>query len=349
MRFATLASPHGARLNQVNRVMGQVILALIPGALALTYFFGWGTLINLLLASLTALGAEALVLKLRGRPVLPTLGDLSALVTALLFALAVPPTLPAWLTVLGTLFAILVAKHLYGGLGQNPFNPAMAAYVFLLISYPVQMTTWPQPLPLGPQPLDFLDSLNLILTGALPPGLTLDAISGATPLDHLRVGLGLHQDVDRIREGPQWGTLAGLGWEWVAGGYLLGGLWLLYRRVISWRIPVAMLGTLALLAGLFHFIDPQIYPVPSVHVFGGGAMLGAFFIATDPVTACTTPRGQLIQGAAIGLVVFCIRSWGGYPDAVAFSVLLLNIAAPTLDYYTQPRVFGTSKARPPDG
>jgi electron transport complex protein RnfD len=345
MQFPTITSPHTPRPNSVDRVMLQVILALVPGAVAMTWYFGWGILINMALATATALAAEALVLRVRGQPVAPALSDLSAVVTALLFAVAVPPTLPWWLTVLGIAFAIIVVKQLYGGIGYNPFNPAMAGYVFLLVSYPVQMTSWLPPIMLNEHPLGFLDSLTLIFTGGLPAGLGIDAITAATPLDEMRTKLDLNQMIEEIRSSPLWGDFGGRGWEWVANWYFLGGLWLLYRRVITWHIPVAMLGALILIAGLFHVLDPQSHPFPAFHVFSGGAMLGAFFIATDPVTACTTKRGQLVYGAAIGLLVYVIRTWGGYPDAVAFSVLLMNMAAPTIDYYTQPRVFGQQKAQ----
>lgn len=325
--------------------MLQVCLALIPGAAALTWYFGWGVLINMALASAVAVATEALVLRLRGQPVVPTLMDLSAIVTALLFALAVPPTLPWWLTVLGMSFGIIVVKQLYGGIGYNPFNPAMAAYVFLLVSYPVEMTTWLPPTLLAEQTLGFGESLSLIFTGGLPAGLSIDAITAATPLDEMRTRLDLNQMIEEIRQSPMWGDFGGRGWEWVGNWFFLGGIFLIWRRVISWHIPVAMLGALILIAAVFYILDPQSHPFPAFHVFSGGAMLGAFFIATDPVTACTTKKGQLIYGAAIGALVFIIRTWGGYPDAVAFAVLLMNMAAPTIDYYTQPRVFGEQKAQ----
>jgi electron transport complex protein RnfD len=270
---------------------------------------------------------------------------LSAVVTALLFAVAVPPTLPWWLTVLGILFAIVVVKQLYGGIGYNPFNPAMAGYVFLLVSYPVEMTSWLPPIMLNDNPLGFLETLSLIFTGGLPSGLTIDAITAATPLDEMRTSLDLNKMIPEIRESPLWGDFGGRGWEWVGNWYFLGGLWLLYKRTITWHIPVSMLGALIVLAGIFYLLDPQSHPFPAFHVFSGGAMLGAFFIATDPVSACTTKRGQLIYGAAIGALVFVIRTWGGYPDAVAFAVLLMNMAAPTIDHYTQPRIFGEHKAQ----
>jgi electron transport complex protein RnfD len=306
----------------------------------MVWYFGWGVLINMALASAVAVAAEALVLRLRGQPVAPTLMDLSAVVTALLFAIAMPPTLPWWLTLLGMVFAIVVVKQLYGGIGYNPFNPAMAGYVFLLISYPVEMTTWLPPQMLSDNPLSFGQSLTLIFTGGLPAGLGIDAITMATPLDEMRTQLDLNNMIEEIRRSPLWGDFGGRGWEWVGNWYLLGGLFLLWKRVISWHIPASMLGALVLLAGVFYLMDPQSHPFPAFHLFSGGAIIGAFFIATDPVTACTTKKGQLLYGAAIGALVFVIRTWGGYPDAVAFAVLLMNMAAPTIDYYTQPRVFG---------
>lgn len=338
-----VSSPYGDRPNRVDRIMLQVIMALIPGTLAMIWYFGWGIAINMVLASIFAVLAEAAALKLRGRPALPALRDLSAVVTALLFALAVPPTLPWWLTLLGIFFAILVAKQLFGGLGYNPFNPAMAGYVFLLISYPRAMTSWLPPQMLAEHALGFVDSLRLILTATPPHGLSWDAITMATPLDEMRTQLDQNRMIEEIRTSPLWGDFGGRGWEWVGNWFLIGGLFLLWRRVISWHIPVSMLLSLLFTAGFFWSLDPQAHPFPAFHMFAGGAILGAFFIATDPVSSCTTRKGQLIFGALIGLLIFIIRTWGGYPDAVAFAVLLMNIAAPTIDYYTQPRVFGHGK------
>ena len=339
MTGVVVSSPHSARVNRVDRVMLQVILALIPGILAMTWLFGWGLLINIALAVSFAVAAEALVMRLRGRPPLPAIADLSAVVTAVLFAIAIPPILPWWLTLIGILFAIVVVKQLYGGLGYNPFNPAMAAYVLLLISYPVAMTTWLPPHMLTDHPLGFLDSLRAIFLG-LAPGGSWDAVTAATPLGEMRTQLGLNRMIEEIRQSPLWGDFGGRGWEWVGNWFLVGGLYLLWKRIITWHIPVAFIAGLLVMAGISWLFDPQTHPFPAFHLFSGGAILGAFFIATDPVTACTTKRGQLVFGAAIGALVFIIRTWGGYPDAVAFAVLLMNIAAPTIDYYTQPRVFG---------
>jgi electron transport complex protein RnfD len=340
MEFHTTSSPHTKRINRVDRVMLQVVLALLPGIIALVFYFGWGVLINLVLAVIAASAFEAMVIKLRKRPVMPVLMDLSAVVTALLFAIAIPPLLPWWLVVLGMAFAIIMVKQMYGGLGYNPFNPAMAAYVLLLISYPVEMTSWAPPFLLAEQQLNLVQILTYKFSGALPQGITLDAITMATPLDEMRTKLDLNQMISEIRQHPLWGDFGGLGWEWVGNWFLMGGIWMVYKRTITWQIPLAFLSGLVGMATLFWLFDAESFPFPLFHVFSGGAILGAFFIATDPVTASTTRAGQLIYGVSIGVLVYIIRTWGGYPDAVAFAVLLMNMAAPTIDYYTRPRAYG---------
>ena len=340
MQFQAVSSPHLHNDNGIQRVMAQVMLALIPGTAAMWWLFGWGVLINIVIAGATAFVAEWIVLRLRARDPLPVVTDLSALLSAWLLALALPPTLPWWQTVIGSAFAIVFAKQLFGGLGYNPFNPAMAGYVLLLVSFPASMTQWLAPSMLAEHNLSLSQSLQVILNGAPPQGLSWDAITSATPLDEMRQELDRNRMISEIRTSPLWGDFGGRGWEWVGNWFLLGGLFLLWRRVISWRIPLSMLGALLLISGIFWLIDPQTHPFPAFHLFSGAAILGAFFIATDPVSAATTPRGQLIFGASIGVLVFVIRTWGGYPDAVAFAVLLMNMAAPTIDYYTQPRVFG---------
>lgn len=345
MKFATRTSPHTLNTSNVHKVMREVLLALLPGIAAMAWFFGPGVLINVLLAVTTAVASEALVMKLRGRPIVPVIHDLSAVVTGVLLALALPPLLPWWLTVIGAAFAIIMVKQLYGGIGYNPFNPAMAAYALLLISWPAHMTHWLMPSMLSEQQLNLWQTLGFVFSGQLPVGISWDALSGATPLDEMFTRLDMNEMVSEIRQSPLWGSFAGQGWEWVNSLYLLGGLYLLWRRVITWHIPLAMLGALLILSGIAHLIDPATQPSPVFHVFSGAAMLGAFFIATDPVSASTTKTGQLIFGASIGALVFVIREWGGYPDAVAFAVLLMNMAAPTIDYYTQPRVYGDVRDR----
>ena len=345
MPLSTPSSPHIHGGSSVAQVMRRVIYALLPGILVATFLFGWVVPIQLILASVTALLAEALMLRARKRPVGRFLGDYSAIVTGLLLALSIPAIVPWWITVLGVLFAIVLAKQLYGGLGYNPFNPAMVGYVVLLISFPRYLTQWPAVAPLGsPHALSFADSLAIIFGG----GQVLDGISQATVLDFVKTELGRHHALSEVVSSHPglFGTLSGSGNEWVAFAFLLGGLWMLQKRVISWHIPVAMLGSTALLALLFHLYAPETYAGPLFHLFGGGLMLGAFFIATDPVSSPTTPRGLLIYAAAIGALTYIIRTWGGYPDGVAFAVLLINMAVPMIDYYTRPTVYGHGSGGP---
>jgi electron transport complex protein RnfD len=244
------------------------------------------------------------------------------------------------MVVVGTAFAISVSKHLYGGMGNNPFNPAMIGYAVLIISFPVHMTHWLTPHGLGELELNFIDQLNYIFSGLLPPNVTLDAITMATPLDTMKTQLHLERHVSEILDMPIYGRLAGHGSEMVALGYLLGGGYLLWRRIISWHLPVAYLGTLFITAGLFHLSDPTQYVTPAFHLMSGAAMIGAFFILTDPVTSPTTARGKLIFAVGAGVITYLIRAFGGFPDGMAFATLLMNICVPLIDAYTQPKVFG---------
>lgn len=321
--------------------MLSVLVAMFPGVLAQFWQFGWGVLINLILAVITAGAAEASVLRLRGRPALPALLDGSAALTAALLAVSLPPLAPWWVTVFGTAFAIVIAKQLYGGLGYNPFNPAMVGYAVLLVSFPRHMTAWLAPVDLAMVPLDFGDTLTLIFQQKNLPAY--DGLTQATPLDTLKTQLGLSRSVDEILSASVFSAVGGKGWQWVNLGYLLGGLWLLRKGIIAWQIPAGFLGGLFTSALLFFLFDPLTQVPPLFHLFSGATMLGAFFIATDPVTASTTPRGRLMYGASIGVLVVIIRAFGGYPDGVAFAVLLLNLAAPTLDHYTRPRVYGHAR------
>jgi len=338
MSLVTVTSPHAHGPSSTQRVMRDVLVGTLPGIAALAWFFGWGTLVNVLLAVVVALACEALVLKARGKPLAFYLTDLSAVVTAVLLACALPPLAPAWLVAFGTAFAIVFGKQLYGGLGMNPFNPAMLGYALLLVSFPVAMTTWNLPASLAGAPLSLADTVALKL------GLSslADGVTGATPLDAFRQ---FHDTPARLDAIPvMHGWLAGAGWEHVNLAFLAGGLFLLARRVISWHIPLAFLATLVLLSGTASLMDPQRFASPLFHLLSGGTMLCAFFIATDPVSAATSRNGRLVFAAGIGVLVWVIRTFGGYPDAVAFSVLLMNLAAPAIDYYTQPRTYGHRKA-----
>jgi electron transport complex protein RnfD len=215
MYFGTASPPHSHAVASVGEIMRQVLYALVPGIVAYVFFFGWGVVINIVIAVAAALGSEYVMLRLRQRPLALYLYDGSAVVTAVLLALALSPLAPWWLTVLGTAFAIVFGKHFYGGLGHNPFNPAMVGYVVLLISFPQEMTVWLPPAELSARPLGFLDTLAMITTGNLPQGFTLDAVTAATPLDVMKTQLALERTVSEIRTSPLFGDFGGKGWEWM--------------------------------------------------------------------------------------------------------------------------------------
>ena len=348
MVFKIASSPYTHNHRQTSRIMMLVIVAALPGILVQSWFFGWGTFIQLTLAIVAACLAEALVLRLRKQNIARTLADNSALLTGLLLAISIPPFAPWWMVVLGTVFAVIIAKQLYGGLGQNPFNPAMIGYVVLLISFPVQMTSWLPPHEIAAVTPGFMDALQVIFTGHTTAGqdmnalkLGIDGISQATPLDTFKTSLHAGQPVETVLNAAIYhGALAGIGWQWVNVAYLVGGLFLLWQKAIRWHIPVSFLVSLAFCSTLGWLLHPESVASPQMHLLSGATMLGAFFILTDPVTASTTNRGRLIFGALAGLLVWLIRSFGGYPDGVAFAVLLANITVPLIDYYTRPRVYG---------
>jgi len=326
-----------------NRLMFNVLIALVPGTIAYIWFFGLGIVVNILLSIVLALLLESLVLVLRKRPLKPYLGDYSAVVTAWLFALCIPMHSPWWLIATGIAFAMIAGKHLYGGLGFNPFNPAMVGYVVVLISFPKEMTTWFLPVQVSGESLDLMQSFAYSL--GLMDIQQWDALTSATPLDQYKTGLGLNLTISEIRQSPVFGDFAGVGWEWIANWWFIGGMYMLFTKTIRWHIPVSMILGLLIPAFIFYVVNPDSVASPGFHLFSGGLMLGAFFIATDPVSSSTTTKGRLIYGFMIGLLVYIIRYWGGYPDGVAFAVLLANMAVPLIDYYTQPRTFGVD---PPD-
>jgi len=343
MAFLRITSPHLHGPNRTGNLMKTVALATLPGLGALTWFFGWGSLINVVWACTVAVVCEAIILLLRRRPVLFYLRDYSAPVTGVLLGLALPPYAPWWITLVGVGTAIIIAKHLYGGMGFNPFNPAMVGYALLLVSFPVYMTTrWAAPAALleNGSP-GFFDTLRYIFTGEIAGGI--DAYTMATPLDVYKHEVGAAIATE-IQANPIFGDFVALGWEWVSLAYLAGGLFLLYRKIITWHTPVGVLGALAACALVFGW-DPDSSTPLTLHLLGGATMLGAFFIATDPVTSATSNTGRLVFGAGIGVLTYVIRSYGGYPDAIAFSVLLMNFAAPFIDYYTQPRAYGHTKPK----
>ena len=334
MALPRITSPHAKGPSRTQRVMLLVLAATLPGVIVLTWLYGAGTLINMAWACAAALGFEAATLKLRQRPVGFFLRDGSVLVTAVLLALALPPYSPWWLTLIATGCAVVFGKQLYGGLGQNPFNPAMIGYVVVLISFPVEMTTWPVPHSVG-----LGAGLQHILgIASLPDGWTQ-----ATALDVLKVNKSL--TIDELWSNPAFGHFGGIGSEVVNLAFLAGGLFLLHKRLFSWHAPVGMLAALVVMSLVFwNGSGSDSNGSPLFHLLSGATMLGAFFIVTDPVSSATSPLGRLIFGVGVGILVYVIRAWGGYPDGVAFGVLLMNLAAPTIDYYTRPRTYGHRKA-----
>lgn len=342
MRFPVAPAPHARPFVGVPVVMRRVLLALAPAAAVHIWFFGFGLAINFLVAAAAGLIAEASVLRLRGRPTRHSLRDNSALVTAILLSFAIPPLVPWWIPAFGAAAAVVLGKHLYGGLGKNLFNPAMVGYVVLLVSFPSEMTQWlpPRMGDLDYQHLGVVATLSYAFMGQLPADLTIDAVTRATPLDIVKEGIRAGSSFAETRAGSLFGDFAGRGWEWVNNFIALGGLYLLYTRTIRWHIPVAMLGGLLVPALVLSLADPARFAPVGFHLFSGAALLGAFFIATDPVSAATSDRGRLVYGAGIGLLTYAIRTWGGYPDGVAFAVLLMNASVPVIDRYTRPRIYG---------
>ena len=303
-------------------MMRQVIYALALGVVAAYTFFGWGVIVQIVLAIVAAIAVESAFLSIRNRPIKPSISDGSAILTAVLLAISIPSIAPWWIVVVGVAFAIIFGKQLYGGLGNNPFNPAMLGYAFLLISYPLQMTTW------ASEFLSFNQSLDVIFNLS-----SVDGLSGATRLDDVKTQLSLGYLIHEL-------NIYSISQSWINIGFLLGGLYLLARNIITWHISVAFIAGILVVSMLLFLSNDKLYIPPQFHLVSGATMLGAFFIATDPVSGSTTPKGRLIYGFLMGVLVVVIRVFGGYPDGVAFAVLLMNMIVPLIDYYTQPKVFG---------
>ena len=312
---AFAAPPHWHSGATVRAIMLEVAAALLPGLLVALWLRGPALLTHLLLACATAWGIEWCALRLRGQRPQAPIGDGSALITAMLLAICLPSSAPWYLTVSGTAFALGVVKHCYGGLGQNIFNPAMAGYVFVLLCFPAELLNHPPP---GAAP-------GLWAALGTPFGL----VSNAAPAAFVQAGLHSQGTLAELRApGLEWPEQ---GQVWLAAAWFIGGAWLLARRIIRWRIPLAMLGALGLAALLTGMVDDQRFASAWFHWLHGGAILAAFFIATDPVSSASTPRGQLFYGAGIGLLTWYMRNWGDSAGAIAFAVLIMNAFAPLLD------------------
>ena len=308
--------------DRLQQAMKLVLLATLPGVLAAFWMYGWGVLINLTLAGVAALSVEAAVLQLRKRPLKPTLSDGSALVSATLLALALPPYCPWWLTISAGVVAMLFGKHLYGGVGSNPFNPAMLGFALVMLAFPQSITHWP-----SSHGMDLLGGMQQVFGYGLAP----DAWVQATALDSLRINKSLTMD-ELFAGNPAFGHFGGRGVEWVNLAFLAGGLFLLQRRVFSWHAPVGMLASLFIISLVcWNGSGSDSHGSPLFHLLTGATMLGAFFIITEPVSGARSPGARLMFGAGVGLLTYLIRTWGGYPDGIAFAVLLMNLCVPALE------------------
>ncbi|MBN2638477.1 MAG: RnfABCDGE type electron transport complex subunit D [Bacteroidales bacterium] len=318
-------SPHVHGDESTKKIMYGVVYAMIPAILVSLYFFGLDAFRVLVISIAASLFFEWVIQKylIKG-PI--TITDGSALVTAILLAFNVPSNLPSWMVIIGSLVAIGMAKMSFGGLGKNVFNPALVARVFLLVSFPVQMTTWP-------------------LARKLPMTLA-DTITGPTPLGFVKEGLGTGQTVPQLMAHlPSYmqellGQMGGSMGEVSALAIILGGIYLLWKKIITWEIPVSILVTVAAFSGIMWLVNPNQYADPLFQLLSGGLMLGAFFMATDMVTSPMTRGGQLLFGFGIGLITILIRIWGAYPEGVSFAILLMNAVVPLINRGFKPRRFG---------
>jgi len=340
---------HVGANSSVSRIMWQVMLALLPATIFGIWCFGWPALNLFVITVLSAVMFEMLCIRMAGRAAKPVIMDGSALLTGWLLAMTLPPWSPWWIGVVGSGLAIVLGKQVYGGLGQNLFNPAMLARVALLISFPVEMTTWA-----NVSPLFFSQSPGLVESWRITfSGLdNMDAYTGATLLGYIKTEFSQnHLLPDILKEYSPFLNFIG----WSRGSMCetstfllgLGGLWLIRQGIIQWHIPFSLLATVATFASIFHLIDSQHYVSPFLHLNSGAMMCVVFFIATDYVTSPNTPTGQLVFGAGCGLLIFIIRTWGAYPEGAGFAVLLMNAATPLIDHYIRPRIYGRDrKGRP---
>jgi electron transport complex protein RnfD len=339
--------------------MRTVIVALLPATIFSVLMFGWPALFVIVTTILSCVVAEHLFLRLRKRAT--AVADYSAALTGLLLALTLPPYVPWWICVVGGVFAVVMGKQVSGGLGYNIFNPALIARVFLLISFPVQLTTWPEPhFFAGDQAYTLNQALAVFFAGDLTggnPAVVLDTLSTATPLGQLRTELGLGKSVQQALGGTfdfgyiqaSIGTIAGSLGETSVVLLLVGAAYMMRRRLFTWHVPGAMLAGCLLPAALFWIIDSSRYASPVFHLVTGGLVLGAFYMATDMVTSPVTRTGQLIFGAGCGLLTYVIRTWGGYPEGVSFAIVIMNATVPLIDQYTRPAVYGKTGYRSTKG
>lgn len=324
-RLIVSLSPHVHSGDSVQRNMYGVCIALVPALIASLYFFGLGAAVVLLTSVVSCVLLEwAITRYILHREKVSVL-DGSAVLTGILLGFNLPSTLPVWIVIIGALVAIGIGKMTFGGLGQNPFNPALVGRVFLLISFPAQMTTWPK-------------------SGTVEYSLTnVDAQTGATPLSVMQRAI-TEGNPDILNELPDSmdmlvGMTGGSLGEVSAILLLLGCVYMIVRKIITWHIPVSILGTVAILSAILHMANP-VYALPVAVLCSGGLMLGACFMATDYVTSPMVPKGQLIYGIAIGVLTVVIRNWGSYPEGMSFAILIMNAFTPLINTYCKPKRFG---------
>lgn len=330
--FIISGSPHVHGSESTKKIMLSVIIALLPAFLAAIYFFGWDALRVTLISVSVCVLAEWLIQKfiIKG-PV--TINDGSAVVTGILLAFNVPSNLPWWMVVVGALVAIGIGKMSFGGLGKNPFNPALVGRVFMLVSFPTAMTTWPKPIP--------------IFGG----NTVTDAITGPTPLSVLKENVKSGMSMDQILSSPDMprfvdqilGNRGGAFGEMCVIALLIGGLFLIIRKVIDWQTPVVILATVFAFTGICHLVNPEMYVNPIFHLVSGGLVLGAFFMATDMATSPMTIPGKIIFAIGIGIITVVIRLWGAYPEGVSFAILIMNALTPLINKGFKPKRFGVVK------
>ncbi len=346
-----IASPHAHGGNSVTRTMFRVQMALAPATLYGFWLFGWPSFFLWLLTILSCLGFEALSLQMMGvTRIKAKLFDGSALLTGWLLAMTLPPWAPWWVAVVGGFIAIVIGKQVFGGVGQNVFNPAMVARVALLVSFPVPLTQWIAPLPLGTAAApDFIHGLQIFLGNQAVP----DAMASASLLGYTKTEMSRGIDLIQSLTGDHGalfslvGTRAGSFGESASLLILAGGIYLLATGIITWHTPLAVLAGIAIPAAIGHAVDPAHYLSVSTHLLSGAAMLGAFFIATDYVTSPNTGNGQIVFGLGIGLLTWVIRTYGGYPEGMAFAVLLMNALTPVIDRFVKPRILGRDRKGKP--
>lgn len=349
MKIVPTSGPHISTENQVSSIMLQVIFAICPATLFGIYLFGWPAFNLLIITVVSAVVFEYFCLRLAGKPS-AILKDGSAILTGWLLAMTLPPWAPWWVGVVGSGMAIIIGKQVYGGLGQNVFNPAMLARVALLISFPVELTTWINVTPFGSALApDFITGLKITFEQVSD----LDAYTGATLLGHVKTELSQNHLLPDILQNQftiqeSWlGFMRGSMAETSAVLLLVGGIWLNYRKIINLSIPTAMLFSVWICSLVFNWWNPAHYLSPWIHLSSGALMCAAFFIATDYVTSPNTVKGQIIFGACCGILIFIIRTWGGYPEGAGFAVLLMNAATPLIDHYIKPRIYGRNRQGKP--